>query len=283
MAFTTLVSTKDLAANLGNPDWVIVDCRFTLSDPSAGKKKYHKDHIPGAHYAHLEDDLASPVTMTSGRHPLPDINELGKKLGEWGVSGNKQVVVYDDSFGAIASRLWWLSRWLGHDNVALLDGVYSKWVREKLPVDNRPAKKSHCKFVPAVRKDLVADAEFILRHLHDKDSLIIDARSDIRFTGEQETLDKVAGHIPGAVNRPFDDNLDLGGNFLPLEEMEDEYSAILTDKTISKIIHMCGSGVTACHNILAMECLGRKNSRLYAGSWSHWITDSSRPVATGEA
>jgi thiosulfate/3-mercaptopyruvate sulfurtransferase len=282
MTYTTLVSTADLAENIENPDWIVFDCRFTLTDPAAGKKKYNEGHIPGAIYAHLDDDLAAPVTSSSGRHPLPDVNSFADKLGQWGVDKNKQVVVYDDTFGAMACRMWWLLRWLGHDNVALLDGVYPKWLKEKRAADKNPPNLQASKFVPQVQDESVVDAGFIQQHMAEDGSVLIDARPDIRFTGEIEPIDKVAGHIPGAINRPFDDNLDIGGDFMSLEELKEDYAALLKNKNPSQVIHMCGSGVTACHNILAMECLGFKNTRLYAGSWSHWITDENRAVATGE-
>lgn len=282
MAYTTLVSTADLAENLGNPDWVIFDCRFTLTEPAAGREHYYQGHIPGAIYAHLDDDLAAPVTETSGRHPLPDVNVLAEKLGKWGVDENKQVVVYDDTFGAMACRMWWLLRWLGHDNVALLNGVYPKWLKEKRPTDSNTPSIETSKFVARVRDELVVNADYVQQHLLKENCLLLDARPDIRFTGQVEPIDPVAGHVPGAINRPFDDNLDLGGDFLPIDELKDELSPLLENKDPSHVVHMCGSGVTACHNILAMECLGFNNTRLYAGSWSQWITDKNRAVATGE-
>ena len=282
MSFTTLVSTAELAANLDNPDWVIFDCRFTLTDATAGRESYHECHIPGAIYAHLDDDLAAPVDATSGRHPLPDVDVLSAKLGQWGVDQKTQVVVYDDAFGAMACRMWWLLRWLGHDNVALLDGVYPKWCREKRPTDKTPAKTQARRFVANVQAELVVEADFVMAHLANKTGPLIDARPDVRFTGEVEPIDKVAGHIPGATNRPFDDNLNIGGDFLPIVELKEEFSSYTTHKDPSKIIHMCGSGVTACHNILAMEHIGIKGTRLFVGSWSQWITDPDRNTTVGE-
>lgn len=282
MPYTTLVSTDELAENLDNPDWVIFDCRFTLTDSLAGKKKYDEGHIPGAIYAHLDNDLASPVTSTSGRHPLPDVDLFSRKLSEWGVDNTKQVVVYDDTFGAMACRMWWLLRWLGHDNVALLDGVYPKWLKDKNPTDTQLPTIIASTFKADVRDELVVDADYVQKHIAENENVLIDARPDIRFTGTSEPMDKVAGHVPGAINRPFDDNLDIGGNFMSVDELKEDYAEILKNKTPSQVINMCGSGVTACHNILAMECLGFKNTRLYVGSWSHWITDGTRGVATGE-
>jgi len=282
MSFTTLVSTAELAAHLDEPDWVIFDCRFTLTDATAGRKAYHEGHIPGAIYAHLDDDLSAPVHVTSGRHPLPDADILSAKLGEWGVGKKSQVVVYDDAFGAMACRMWWLLRWLGHDSVALLDGVYPKWCREKRPTDKNSVKPVAQEFVANVQAELVVDTSFVIDHLANKSGPLIDARPDVRFSGEVEPIDKVAGHVPGATNRPFDDNLNIGGDFLPVTELKDEYSAYLTITDPAQIIHMCGSGVTACHNILAMEHIGIKGTKLYVGSWSQWIADPARKIAVGD-
>lgn len=282
MFSNTLVSTEDLAAHLDDPSWVVLDCRFTLTDTEAGRQAYLKSHIPGARYVHLDEDLSAPVGEKTGRHPLPDPQTLNDKLCQWGVGVNKQVVVYDDSFGAMAVRLWWLMRWLGHPGVALLDGGFPKWTREKRPVTSTPPAphKAACACLP--EPSLIVSADEVLRASQRGDQIIIDARPDRRFTGEFEPLDPVAGHVPGAVNRPFEDNLDLDGTFQPPEALREEYQALLKGRAPWQVIHMCGSGVTACHNILAMEIAGLPGSRLYPGSWSEWITDPSRPVATGE-
>ncbi|MFP5410969.1 MAG: sulfurtransferase [Gammaproteobacteria bacterium] len=282
MFSNTLVSTEDLAAYLDDPNWVILDCRFTLTDTEAGRQAYLKSHIPGARYVHLDDDLSAPVGEKTGRHPLPDPQALTAKLCEWGVGVNKQVVVYDDSFGAMAVRLWWLMRWLGHPGVALLDGGLPKWTREKRPLSTEPPvpHKAACACLPEPSQIVTADD--VLRASHSGEQLILDARPDRRFSGEFEPLDPVAGHVPGALNRPFEDNLDLDGTFQPPEALREEYQALLKGRAPWQVIHMCGSGVTACHNILAMEIAGLPGSRLYPGSWSEWITDPARPVATGE-
>ncbi len=278
MFYTTLVSTEVLARHLDDPEWIIFDCRFTLTDVGAGQCAYDKAHIPGAHYVHLDNDMASPVTSTSGRHPLPDPEVLAHKLGNWGVNSGKQVVVYDDTFGAMAGRLWWLLRWLGHDNVALLDGVYPKWLREKLPVTDAVSIATPTRFSVSVRDNLWVDANDVGQMRDDKDCLLLDARAEERFSGEIEPLDPVAGHIPGAINLPWEDNLDFGGDFLSAGELRQQYAAQVGDILPGRITHMCGSGVTACHNILAMEHAGITGTRLYVGGWSEWITDKSRPV-----
>jgi thiosulfate/3-mercaptopyruvate sulfurtransferase len=282
MYINTLVSTEDLAAHLGDPHWIIVDCRFTLTDPDAGRQAYAKAHIPGARYVHLDDDLSAPITDASGRHPLPDPHTLGDRFSQWGIGVNRQVVVYDDSYGAMATRLWWMLRWLGHPAVALLDGGYPKWMREKRPVnaDVPEPHKANCACLPEPSQ--VVTAEDVLRASRISDNLIIDARPDRRFSGEFEPFDPVAGHVPGAINWPFDENLDVDGTFLPPEALRENYQALLNGRPAWQVFHMCGSGVTACHNILAMEVAGLPGSRLYPGSWSEWITDPNRPVALGE-
>jgi len=276
MSYKTIVSANEVENHLNNPGWVIFDCRFTLSNPDAGQQAYDEGHIPGARYVHLDNDLSSPITESSGRHPLPDPEVLAAKLGAWGVDSSKQVVVYDDTFGAMAVRMWWLLRWLGHENVALLDGVYPKWVREKRPVNREvpeivatefEARPDNTMWVTAdqVQQDMAAGA------------VLLDARAEERFEGLVEPLDKVAGHVPGAVNRPFEDNLEVNGVFLSPEGLKQEYDAQLGG---APVIHMCGSGVTACHNVLAMVHAGLNPGRLYAGSWSEWIADETRPVVT---
>ena len=282
MPYTTVISAEDLHTHIDDPDWVVVDCRFTLTDPSAGKRNYDEGHIPGARYMHLDDDLAAPVTESTGRHPLPDPNTLATKLGELGIDNNTQVVAYDDAFGAMASRLWWLLRWLGHDNVALLDGGLPAWIRKKMPLTpDIPAIEKKI-FTPSIRHDMVVDMQGMEAVVTSGNNVIIDARAEERFSGEVEPLDKVAGHIPGAMNLPFEDNLDLDGTFMDKDEIVDLYKDFLGDKDGEHVVMMCGSGVTACHNLVAMEIAGLKGAKLYAGSWSEWITDSNHPIATGE-
>jgi thiosulfate/3-mercaptopyruvate sulfurtransferase len=279
---TTLVDTETLSRHLNDPRWVIVDCRFILTDPEAGRRAYLQGHIPGARYAHLNEDLSSPITSTSGRHPLPFPNTLAEKLGGFGIDKNSQVVVYDDSFGAMASRLWWLLRWLGHEAVALLDAGYPKWVREKRAVTTDLPKIQLTQFHPTINHSMWVDVHHVMGMTREKDGLLIDARSDERFRGEVEPLDKVAGHIPGANNMPYEDNLDFTGEFMSDEALREHYQAVLGQVSPDKVVHMCGSGVTACHSILAMEHAGLSGAKLYAGSWSEWVADPKRPVAKGE-
>ncbi len=280
--FATLVDTDTLARHLADPRWVVVDCRFTLTDTGAGRRVWTAGHIPGARYAHLDEDLSSPITPHTGRHPLPDPNALARKLGAWGIDAPKQVVVYDDTFGAMASRLWWLLRWLGHESVALLDGGYPKWAREKRPVTPESPVVHTVTFHPRVNNTLWVNADSVARARQAAAFLGRPARAEGRFRGDIEPLDKVAGHVPGAVNAMYEDNLDVSGEFLSADELRERYLDLLGGIVPDQAIHMCGSGVTACHNVLAMEHAGLPGAKLYAGSWSEWITDPNRPVATGE-
>jgi thiosulfate/3-mercaptopyruvate sulfurtransferase len=282
MYINTLVTTEDLVQHLSDPNWIILDCRFTLTDSEAGLQAYQKNHIPGARYAHLDDDLSAPITASSGRHPLPEPSAFAEKLCNLGIGINKQVVVYDDSFGAMAVRAWWMLRWLGHPAVALLDGGYPKWLREKRPVTAElpELRKGQCACLPEPTQ--IVSAADVLRALNSGEQLIIDARPERRFSGEFEPLDPVAGHIPGSINWPFDENLDMDGTYLPPEALRENFQALLKGRPAWQVIHSCGSGVTACHNLLAMEIAGLPGSRLYPGSWSEWIRDPARPVATGE-
>ena len=279
--FSTVVSTAQLAQHLSDPNWVVIDCRFTLTHTEAGRIAYAHGHLPGARYAHLDEDLSGSKNGVNGRHPLPDTQVFAQKLGAWGVDDQTQVVVYDDSFGAIAVRLWWMLRWLGHDAVALLDGGLPKWQREQLPLTPDVPQVIPKSFVPRVRNDMLADTDAVLNASCTRAALIVDARAEMRFIGEIEPLDPVAGHVPGAKNLPFDDNLALDGTLLPAAELRELYTALLDGKSPEQVIHMCGSGVTTCHNLLAMEIAGLKGGKLYAGSWSEWIADPSRPVAKG--
>ena len=277
--YTTLIDSHTLALHIHDPQWVVVDCRFALSDPAAGKRAYEAGHIDRARYAHLNDDLSSPVTPHSGRHPLPDPQRLAAKLGEWGVDNSKQVIAYDDSFGAMAARLWWLLRWLGHDAVALLDGGLPRWTREGRPVNKDAPVVTPATFTSHVRNELWVDTNTVAKAAKQDDWLVMDARAEERFNGEREMLDPVAGHIPGAINLPFEDNLHVSGRFSSAEELRKLYEGQIENVDPKQVIQMCGSGVTACHNILAMEYAGLSGAKLYAGSWSEWIRDPARPVA----
>lgn len=284
MTFTTLISTDALEANLCQSDWVIFDCRSSLVDQNAGKEAYRKGHIPQAIYCHLEDDLSSPVTPHTGRHPLPDFKQLSEKLSNWGVGSNTQVVVYDDAGGAYAVRLWWQLRTLGHEKVAILDGGIPQWISEGKALTQDICQPSPQTFMPRVDNSAWLETQQVLENLADRQLTILDARTPERFRGESEPIDSVAGRIPGSLNRPFQANLNEQGLFLSAEKLRDQFESILQqvpENSAKNVVHLCGSGVTACHNQLAMEIAGLPGSKLYIGSWSEWITDPQRPIATG--
>lgn len=282
MNFNTLISTALLARHLDDPDWVVFDCRFSLADSKAGLNHYEKAHIPNAIYAHLDHDLSSPITTTSGRHPLPDFSLLAKKLGHWGVGNHSQVICYDDAGGAFAGRMWWLLRCLGHDQAAVLNGGMNQWKKEsRVLASETPAIKGNL-FQPCINDTFWLEAEEVRSGFENQSILLLDARTPERYRGEQEPIDPVAGHIPGAVNRPFQSNLDGDGLFLSARELRRQFEELIQETSPENVVHMCGSGVTACHNLLAMETAGLKGSRLFAGSWSEWIRDAGRPVSTFE-
>lgn len=282
MCFTTLVSSDDLLAHLDDPDWVILDCRFSLADAEQGRREYERAHVPGAVHAHLEQDLSGPIVPgTTGRHPLPEVADFARRLGAWGVDGRVQVVVYDDMGGAMAGRLWWMLGWAGHDAVALLDGGWRRWCAEGRAVSTEVGARPARIFTPAPRPGRLVSAADVLDGLGDPSTPLIDARAGERHRGEVEPLDPVAGHIPGAVCAPFEDNLSADGTFRSPGELRRRFQAILGDASPEQSVSYCGSGVTACHNLLAMERAGLSGGRLYAGSWSHWVTNPDRPVERG--
>jgi len=280
MPYTTLIDTDTLERHLDDPDWVVFDCRHDLSKPDWGAAEYAKSHIPGARFLHLDRDLSSPLTGKNGRHPLPDPQAIAAKLGAAGVGPGTQVVVYDAHGGAYASRAWWTLRWLGHDAVAVLDGGLGKWLREDRAETAEVPRPAPARFEPRPGTPPV-DTGFVAAHLRDPGVCIVDARSNDRYRGENETLDPVAGHIPGSVNRFLRENLDSSGRFKPPAALREEWLRLLAGRAPEAIVHSCGSGVAACHNLLAMELAGLHGSRLYPGSWSEWVADPSRPVATG--
>jgi thiosulfate/3-mercaptopyruvate sulfurtransferase len=276
---STLVATADLSARLHDPGWIVFDCRHNLSEPEAGHRAYLEGHIPGAHFLHLDRDLSGPVTGGNGRHPLPDPERFAARLAALGMEPELQAVAYDDAGGIFAARLWWMLRWAGHRRAAVLDGGLQKWVREEHPLTHALPVPRPGSFRARVREAPVQAAELLAR-LGSPEVLILDARSPERFRGIGETLDPVGGHIPGALNRFFRDNLDHSGRFKPPEALRESYLALLAGRGPEAVVHQCGSGVTACHNLLAMEIAGLPGSRLYPGSWSEWCADPRRPVAT---
>ena len=279
MAFTTLIQVDELAANLDDPQFVIFDCRHELSDPAYGKQVYVQSHIPNAHFVSVDHDLAATPNGSNGRHPLPDMQSFAAWLSGMGVSAATQVVGYDNAAGVYASRLWWMLRWLGHDRVAVLDGGWNAWSEAGQPSTREIPEPLATQFT-AKPRDVNVDSAYVLANLKSPDMLIVDARSNDRFHGQNETMDPVGGHIPGAVNRLFKTNVDERGFFRPPAEMRDEFMALIGDTPVQNVVHQCGSGVSACHNLLAMEVAALSGSRLYPGSWSEWVADPARPIAT---
>jgi len=277
MSYTTLVDAATLAAHLDDPDWVIVDVRHQLADTAYGERAYAENHIPGAVFLHCDRDLSGPTTGTNGRHPLPDPEKLARRLGEIGIGSQTQVVVYDDARGMIAGRLWWLLRWLGHDQVAVLDGGLQAWNAANGRLTQQVLLARPENFVARIC-DRWVDADYVQAFLATSRMHLVDARSPDRYRGENETIDPVAGHIPGAVNRFFYDNLQADGRFKPAAQLRAEWLAVLAGALPEQVIHQCGSGISACHNVLAMEIAGLSGSRLYAGSWSEWCANRERPV-----
>src|SRR5690606_6424692 len=284
----TLVDAETLAAALGSPGLVVVDCRFSLADTSQGRREYDAAHLPGARYAHLDHDLSRRSDdPRDGRHPWPDAEAFAATLAGWGIGPATQVVAYDAGDGSIASRLWCLLRLHGHARVAVLDGGWKRWVALGLPVGAATAASAFLqvqddKSSPPKQllqwQGALLDADEVQAHL-DAGGLLVDARGAPRFRGEVEPMDRVAGHVPGAVNRPFPENLQPDGTFKPAGVLADEFQALLAGREPSGLVSMCGSGVTACHNLLAMAHAGLPLGKLYAGSWSGWIGDPARPVA----
>jgi len=278
MAFRTLIPAAELAARLHDPDLRLFDCRHDLVNPDAGAQAYRAAHIPNAHFLHLDRDLSGAKTGRNGRHPLPDPARLAAMLARFGVSNDSQVVAYDDSGGMFAARLWWLLRWLGHDDVAVLDGGLAAWRLAGLPTTAQVPDATPEHFDWQLHP-MTVDTGTVLRHLQKPDMLIVDARAPDRFRGENETLDPVGGHIPGAINRFFKDNLGADGRFKPAAQLREEFDAILKGCAPATVVSQCGSGVTACHNLLALEIAGLPGASLYPGSWSEWCSDPARPTA----
>jgi thiosulfate/3-mercaptopyruvate sulfurtransferase len=281
MSHTTLISTDTLAAHAG--EWAIVDCRFDLANDALGREQYEAGHIPGAVYASLNDDLSGPRTGTNGRHPMPSDTALIALLERLGIGNDTQVVAYDQDAGSYASRLWWLLRYAGHRTAAVLDGGFAKWVAEGRPVRPGQEARARAAFQPSFDRGLVLTVDEVIRRREDGHTLLVDARAAERFEGRSETIDKVAGHIPGARNRFFRNNLAPDGTMLDAGSLRAAFTGVLDGRAPGDVVMYCGSGVTACHNLLAMAHAGLDGSPLYVGSWSEWSSDPARPIETGPA
>ncbi len=284
MSYTTLISAPELQALLGAArPLLLLDLSFDLADTAAGERAYVQGHLPGAHYLHLDRDLSGPKAaegqVFTGRHPLPEPAAFARRLADLGLEPGMQVVAYDGQAGMYAARLWWMLRWLGHEAVAVLDGGLAAWQAAggSLSTDVPPIRAGRFQASACIAPSIDADAlQAALGRVR-----LLDARAGERFRGEVEPLDKQAGHIPGALNRFFKDNLQPDGRFKPGDALRAEFEALLPPFAASEVVHQCGSGVTACHNLLAMEHAGLRGSRLYPGSWSEWSADPRRPVAQG--
>ena len=272
--YTTLIECEELAAHLGAGDWVVVDCRFDLADTEAGRQAYLLGHVPGAVYAHLEADLSGFPLTDSGRHPLPSPAALNALFGRLGISAGTQVVVYDSANGAIASRLWWLLRYMGHEAAAVLDGGWGAWQAADLPEERGEVLAATAVYHGKPHTEWLVQAAAVPQQV-----LLVDSRSPARYRGEIEPFDPVAGHIPGAVNFFYQWNWDANGRYLPKQQLQAQLTQLLGDIPAEEATFYCGSGVTACVNLLVLAHAGMGNSRLYAGSWSDWITDEKRPFA----
>jgi thiosulfate/3-mercaptopyruvate sulfurtransferase len=280
MEFTTLISPEELVQHLDDPQWAVIDCRFSLQNPDRGRRDYLKEHIAGAVYAHLDQDLSAPVIPgVTGRHPLPQVESAAVLFSNLGVDPDVQVVAYDDAGGALAAvRVWWMLRWLGHDRVAVLDGGWQAWQAQGYPVRAGEEQRDARTFIPQVRNELWIDADEVELWRKDPAYHVFDARAEERYRGENETIDPVAGHIPGAVSAPYQDHLDEQGRFKPAEELRRMYAERLGDTPAERSVFYCGSGVTSIHNILALQHAGLGEARLYPGSWSEWIASGEREV-----
>ena len=274
------ITAEQLQSNIACVDLRLVDCRFDLTRPDAGRNSYLRGHLPGAVYVDLDNDLAAPVTATSGRHPLPDASDLAHTFGGLGIDSNTRVVVYDDCSGAIAARAWWLLRWLGHDRVAVLEGGIARWRSLQLPVEAGDVVVPTKQFSAAPRAELVLETEEI-PGTAEHSLRLVDARDPARFRGAAEPIDSVAGHVPGAVNLPFSEHLNDDGTWKSTDALRKRWHEALGDDRGATFGVMCGSGVTACHLIISALLAGLPEPRLYVGSWSEWICDPSRTVATG--
>lgn len=281
MRWRTLVSAAELAEQIDAPDVVVVDCRFDLRDPAAGERAYVAGHLPKAVYANLDRDLADLSKQGRGRHPLPDAEAFCATLGRWGISPDHRVVAYDARDGAIAARLWWMLRLLGHDSVAVLDGGFEAWSRIGGAIERAVPRPRPAQYKARFNARAVATTAVVAARMASGNGVLVDARAAERYRGDIEPIDMVAGHIPGASNRPYSTNLAADGTFRPADELAAEFRALLGDTPVADAVMMCGSGVTACHNLLAMEHAGLRGARVYTGSWSEWISDRGRPVARG--
>lgn len=281
--YPPLISAAELHAQLHDPQVVIVDCRFDLTNPEAGRQAYLAGHIPNAIYAHLDNDLSGSKSAQTGRHPLPQVDTLAATFSRFGIDGAQRVVAYDADTGMFAARLWWLLRWMGHDSVAVLDGGLKGWQNLEYAITTTMPQARARTFTGMPQKNWMVEATEVALHAKDHRWRLLDARAPERFRGDIEPIDAIAGHIPGARNHPFAWNLNATSHFKAPAELSQKYRESLEGIAPDRAIVMCGLGVTACHTLLAMKIAGLEGAKLYAGSWSEWIRDPSRAIARGDA
>ncbi len=280
MGYTSIIHAEELMKNIDDPNWIIIDCSFSLAEPELGRNNYLENHIPGAFYAHLDEDLSgSIIPNKTSRHPLPPIEKLIKTLSNWGIDGKSQVIVYDDAGGMVSGRLWWMIQWLGHENVALLNGGIQYWEKNNFPTNNKIPSFSPKEFTANIQNDSLIEVDDIDELRVSPNHLLVDSRAPDRYSGKEENLDHTAGHIPGAKNLPYQDNLTEDGLFLEKDLLAKRFYKIHKNLDIENIVYYCGSGVSANHNLIAIKYAGLGNAKLYAGSWSEWINDPNRPIA----
>lgn len=268
------------------PDWLLFDVRHDLMNPQAGRLAYAQGHIPGARFLDNDSDLVGKVNGKNGRHPLPDRSTFANLMRAHGLESQTQVVIYDAGNSMFAARLWWMLRWLGHEKVAILDGGWQAWIAESgsVETDATTAGRVPSQWLESAVPDMpTVQADEVLKNIDHPHFVVIDARAAERFRGEVEPIDPVAGHIPGALNRPNSANLQADGTFKNVSALRAEFASLLGGRPAEQVVHQCGSGITACHNLFAMELAGMTGSSLYPGSWSEWVSDADRPVAVGEA
>jgi thiosulfate/3-mercaptopyruvate sulfurtransferase len=276
--YTTLISTDTLAGHLN--DWVIVDCRYDLKDEAWGRAQYLDGHIPGAVYASLSHDLSATPDGTNGRHPLPPPDVMAETFSRVGIGTSAQVAIYDQDDGRYASRLWWMLRYMGHESAAVVDGGWAKWIREGRPIRGGEETRPRATFHGRPQQGARLRVDEVERLLGDPGTLLVDARAPERFEGRNETLDRVAGHIPGATNYFYQWNVHPDGTMLPPDQLREQFDKVLGRRQPEQVVMYCGSGVTACQNLLAMEHAGLRGARIYPGSWSEWSSDPGRPIET---
>lgn len=277
MSYDSIINIHQLKNHIDDPDWVVVDCRFDLANPQFGEQAYLSGHLPGAIYANINTQLSGPIVPgKTGRHPLPEVTVIAQTLSNWGIDQDVQVVAYDDGGGKFAVRLWWLLHWLGHTKAAVLDGGIIKWQAANFPLETAHKDRAPRNFIPHPNPEMIMDLSSL--DILPDNKLIVDSRSPERYAGKLEPIDPIAGRIPGAINRFFENNLQSDGTFLPSDILTEQFRGLVGKTPNEDIVFYCGSGITGAHNVFAMYTAGLGMAKLYPGSWSEWITDPNRPI-----